>query len=138
MQNADPWIADCRLRSADLKTFNCIITPIRNPQSAIRNLEGMADPPRLIAKTRCQMGQSENTAGVRWKILMMKAILKTWPATPVGKRRSIRTVLHQAKPKLFLARNSRGRSAIQLGLRIADFGLRIGNLKSEVRNQSTD
>jgi hypothetical protein len=29
------------------------------------------------------MGQSENTAGVRWKMLKRKAILKTWPATPV-------------------------------------------------------
>ena len=95
----------------------------------------MADPPRLVAKTRCQMGQSEDTAGAGGRYLMMKAILKTWPATPVGKRRLIREVLHQAKPKLFHDKEQPG----SVGhLWIAEFRLRNADWRRPILNTHSD
>jgi hypothetical protein len=55
-------------------------TPIGNQKSNVL-VDGCPTPAH---KTRCQMGRSEETAGRRRLSGMMRAYLKTWPATPVG------------------------------------------------------
>jgi hypothetical protein len=109
-----------------------------NPQSDIRNRK-VADPPRLIAKTRCQMGQRENTAGVRWKMLMMKAILKTWPATPVEASLESKTSDIKLSRSCSLTEQP-GSAGHLFGLWISDCRMRIGLVmqlsvfKSAIRN----
>jgi len=57
----------------------------------------MDGQPAPAHKTRCQMGRSDETAGKRRLGGMMRAYLKTWPATPVG---SSLAQAYKVRPKL--------------------------------------